>query len=283
MPITKQRALDYVEIEWGTYVNRFRSLPPEEQDKRVRETGYESLRDMLAHILAWWKEGMEIILAIAQERPLERKKYDLDAFNAEAVAKYKSWNEDEFMAHFEDTRQKMAVDLQSVNEVAFENRRVRNWARAIIIEHAREHLVVLNRFITLDTLQNEWATYIRDFNSLKSKEQKEFLSKQGWSSFHDLIAHVTGWWEETRHVVNGILNDPGFLRQDHDTDSFNAELAKKFSVWSDEDLFKQYEEVRLAMVGLVERLPEEAFRNKEIEDRLASDVVRHYDEHAIYA
>ena len=49
MPIGKGRALDYVEHEWGTYVDRFQRLPPEEQTKRLRQTGYESLRDLLAH------------------------------------------------------------------------------------------------------------------------------------------------------------------------------------------------------------------------------------------
>ncbi|HEX6033179.1 MAG TPA: hypothetical protein VFY83_02050, partial [Anaerolineales bacterium] len=104
MSITKQRVIDYVEREWGAYIERFRRLPQDEQEKRVQEMGYESLRDLLAHILAWWEEGMGIILAIAEERPFERKKYDFDAFNAEAVAKYRSWDEDAFMAHFEETR-----------------------------------------------------------------------------------------------------------------------------------------------------------------------------------
>jgi len=87
--ISKQRTLDYVELEWATYVERFNRLPKEEQNKRVKAMGYESFRDMLAHILAWWDEGMGIILAIAEERAFERKKYDFDTFNAQAVAKYK--------------------------------------------------------------------------------------------------------------------------------------------------------------------------------------------------
>ena len=88
MPSTKQRTLEYLEQEWGTYIERFNRLPKEEQDKRVKEQGYEQFRDMLAHIMAWWDEGMSIILAVAEDRPFERKKYDFDAFNAEAVAKY---------------------------------------------------------------------------------------------------------------------------------------------------------------------------------------------------
>ncbi|MBN2118463.1 MAG: ClbS/DfsB family four-helix bundle protein [Anaerolineales bacterium] len=281
MPITKQRVLDYVELEWGTYVARFQRLPEEEQRKRVKEMGYESFRDLLAHILAWWEEGMGIIHAIAEGRPFERRKYDFDAFNAEAVAKYKSWEEGEFMAHFEKTRQKMGADLGSMPEAVFENRRVRAWLDGIILHHAREHLLALSPFLAQDMLENEWATYVEDFHRLEPDKQREFLSKQGWSSFHDLLAHIVGWWEEGALIINGILDSPAFTWQSQETDAFNADLIKKFSAWSDEDLRKHYETVRLALIDLIERLPEDAFLNKDIEASLVSDVVRHYDDHPI--
>jgi hypothetical protein len=279
--ITKQRAIDYVELEWGTYVERFNRLAKDEQDKRVRQMGYESLRDLLAHILAWWEEGMGVIRAIAEERPFERKKYDFDLFNAEAVAKYKPWEEVEFMSYFEQTRQKIAEDLKSINETVFENRRVRGWLRAIILHHAREHLGALSRFLVLDMLENDWATYIENFQHLEPEKQKEFVLQQGFESFHDLVAHIIGWWEEGARIINGILDSPSFTWQDPDVDSFNVELTQKFSTWSDDDLLQHYERLRLALIDLVKRLPEDAFFNPDIEGWLADDVVRHYDEHPI--
>jgi hypothetical protein len=281
MPIGKQRVLDFVEQEWGTYVDRFHRLSQEQQKHRLEQTGYASLRDLLAHILAWWDEGMSIILAIAEDRPFERKKYDFDVFNAEAVARYSSWEEAEFMTHFEEMRQKMGTELKSLNETVFENRRVKAWSRAVILAHAREHLITLNRFLVLDMLQNDWAGYIDDFQRLEPEKQKEFLSKQGFENFHDLLAHIIGWWEEGARIINGILDSPSFTWQDHDVDAFNRELTQKFSAWSDDDLFKHYEGLRLALIDLVARLPEDAFRNKDIEDWLAADVVEHYEEHLI--
>jgi hypothetical protein len=283
MPITKQRTLEYVNLEWGTYIERFHRLPKDEQGKRVKEMGYESFRDMLAHILGWWEEGMGIILAIAENREYERRKYDFDVFNAEAVAKYKTWDEREFMSHFEKTRQKMGADLKSMNEAAYENRRVKTWLHGIIFHHAREHLVALSRFIVVDILENEWATYIEDFNRLDEEKKKEFLSKQGFETFHDLVAHVIGWWEEGARIITGILDSPGFTWTDPETDKFNIELTKKFSSWSDEDLFKHYEVVRSALLDLTADLPDDAFLNKDIEGWLAADVVGHYDGHPIPA
>ena len=73
----KQRTLDFIEIEWAAYIERFNRLPPEVGQKRVKNQGYAQFRDMLAHILSWWEEAMPIILAIAEEREYERKKYNL--------------------------------------------------------------------------------------------------------------------------------------------------------------------------------------------------------------
>jgi hypothetical protein len=277
----KQRTLDFLEIEWATYIERFYRWSPEEGRKRINDQGYEQFRDMLAHIVAWWEEGMGSILAIAEEREYERKKYDFDVFNAVAVAKYKDWDETEFNAHFEKTRHKTVADLKSMNEAAWENKRVRGWVNGIFIHHAREHLVALSRFLLLDTLQNEWATYVEDFNQLDDEKKKEFIARQGFENFHDLLTHIVGWWEEGARIVHGILNKPGFTWQDPKTDEFNIELIKKYSTWSQSDLLNHYEATRAAMIELALKIPDNAFQNTDIESWLAADVVGHFDGHAI--
>jgi hypothetical protein len=185
------------------------------------------------------------------------------------------------MAHFEKTRKKAEAGIQSVDEAAFENRRVRSWVNGIFIHHAREHLIVLSRFMVVDLLKNEWTEYIEDFSRLSDDKKKEFLSKQGFESFHDLLAHIIGWWEEGARIISGILEKPGFTWESHDTDAFNRELTKKYSTWSDDELYKHYEMVLRVMVELTSGLSEEAFHNADIEGWLKDDVVVHYDEHSI--
>jgi hypothetical protein len=279
MPAYKQRTLNYLEIEWGTYIERFNRWPVEERLKRVKAQGYQQFRDMLAHVLAWWEEAMPIILAIAEEREYERRKYDFDIFNAEAVAKYKDWSEAELLAHFEKTRQKAAADLKLMNESAWENRRVRSWINGIFISHAREHLVASSRFLILDTLENEWKTYIEEFEKIEDKDA--FLKKQGVENFRELLGHMIGWWEEGERIITGILKDSNFKSQDIDIDTFNAELIIKYKKLSDAEVRKQFESKRLDMIKLVNDLSEEAFTNKDIEGWLAADVAAHFDEHAI--
>ncbi len=281
MSITKQRTLDFIEHEWGTYAQRFQRLPQDVQETRVKKMGYESFRDLLAHILAWWEEGMEIIHAVAEGRQFERKKYDFDVFNAEAVAKYKPMDEAEFMTLFESTRQKMAADLESMDDAVFEQRRVHNWLDGVIFLHAREHVVALSRFLTLDVLQNEWSRYVERFNRLDLEKQNEFLTRQGVESFHDMLAHILGWWEEGARIVTGILEKPGFTWTEHDVDRFNEVLKRKFETWSYDDLLEYFEIMRLTLTELVSNLPEDAFLIDDIEGWLAADIVEHYDEHAV--
>jgi hypothetical protein len=56
---------------------------------------------------------------------------------------------------------------------------------------------------------------------------------------------------------------------------------RKYKSWSDEKILKQYETARLAMIELVAHIPDDAFLNRDIEGWLASDMVGHYDGHAV--
>lgn len=275
----KQRVVAYLEQEWGTYVQRFNSLSKTEGVKRVNAMGYGSFRDLLAHIVAWWEEGMPIVLAIAEDREYERRKYDFAVFNAEAVAKYKSWGEAEFLSHFEKVRLKTAAELRSMKEAAYEDRRVRNWLHGIIILHAREHLLVVSRFLTEDTLEYEWAAYISAYNLVSPERQAEWLKGQGFVRFQDILAHIIGWWEEGLYVIDKIKNDPEFKWEERDTDGFNAELVEKYSSWIEADVFAEFEKVRMNSLEFVKCLSDEDFRNPVIADQLSADFIVHIDEH----
>jgi hypothetical protein len=133
----------------------------------------------------------------------------------------------------------------------------------------------------MDMLENEWSTYVEDFNRLDDEKKHEFLSAQGFESFHDLLAHIVGWWEEGSRVIRGIFDSPSFTWETQDVDAFNDKLTKKYSTWSNEDLSKHCETVRLALLELTAELPEDAFLNEDIEGWLKDDVVIHYDEHPL--
>jgi hypothetical protein len=131
----------------------------------------------------------------------------------------------------------------------------------------------------LDTLENEWNTYVEDFEKIEDKNA--FLKKQGVENFRELLGHVIGWWEEGERIITGILKDPNFKWQEPETDAFNAELIAKYKDLSDAEVQKNFEEKRQDMIKFVNNLPDEAFTNTDIESWLAADVAGHFDDHAI--
>ena len=133
----------------------------------------------------------------------------------------------------------------------------------------------------MQVLEEGWGEYVKQFNALSPETQTSFLQKEGFASFHDLLAHVIGWWEEGLWIITGILDDPSFTWQERDVDSFNRELVEKFRSWSDEDLLLHYENVREALLNLVADLPEDALTNKDIREWLEADVIEHLEEHRI--
>jgi len=133
----------------------------------------------------------------------------------------------------------------------------------------------------MQVLEEDWGEYIKQFNALSPDERATFLKKEGFDSFHDLLAHIIGWWEEGLWVMTGILDDPSFTWKERDEDLFNRELIKKFRSWGDEDLLLHYENVREAMLNLVADLPENALDNEDIRDWLYADVIEHLEEHKI--
>ena len=62
----KQRTINFLEVEWATYVSRFSRWSEEYGLERANKQGYAHFRDMLAHIVAWWEEAMPIIIALSE-------------------------------------------------------------------------------------------------------------------------------------------------------------------------------------------------------------------------
>lgn len=131
----------------------------------------------------------------------------------------------------------------------------------------------------MQTLQEGWATYVEQFNALAPEAQAAFLKKEEFESFHDLLAHIVGWWEKGLWVITGIIDNPNFTWEEPETDAFNRELVEKYRSWSEDNLLIHYENVRKAMLDLAADLPENALMNKDIRGWLYADVIEHLEDH----
>jgi hypothetical protein len=133
----------------------------------------------------------------------------------------------------------------------------------------------------LDALQTGWGQYVAGFERLSPAEQAAFLQRQGYSRFHDLLAHICAWWEETLEVVTAILEVRDLPERHYNVDAFNATAIAKFQDWKESDLLTHYENLREALLYLMAELPEEALTNRRIAGWLHASVIEHLDEHRL--
>jgi hypothetical protein len=280
MPITQKRVLDFLE-EWRTYIPRFESLSAEAQAQFLKEQGFASLHDLLAHVVGWWDEAYEIAAAAVEAKDRPPRKYDFDVFNAESLARYKDLTDAQMLARFEEMRRKL-IDFVIAHPTAIdEHRRVRNWLYAVVIHHMScDHGIGASRFVVLDVLENDWAEYLADFNGLPPEKQAEFLEKQGFPRFRDLVAHIIAWWDDGLEAIQSLQRDPAYIHPDKDTDSYNAEAVERFGKLDEAEVLARFESTRRQLVDLVMNLPEDILNHKDIQSWLKWDVIEHLYEHA---
>jgi hypothetical protein len=136
---TRQDVLNILQGGWGTYVQRFRCLSPEAQSAFLAEQGYSRFADLLSHIIAWWEIGhhaVERYLTDPQFQPIE---YDVDAFNAEAVAKAGGLDDDNVIESFEKMREFWIEYVKTLPGNVFENEKVVNQFNMELVGHLSEH------------------------------------------------------------------------------------------------------------------------------------------------
>lgn len=278
MPELTQSLLLQSLDEWGRYAEAYRRLPLDEQAAFLKEQGFASLQTLLVHVAAWWEEASGIIRDAVEDRERPPHKYDLDAFNAASLQRFRDRPEPEVLTWYEAQRRQMVVLVSSLTDEQLKIGRVSSWLDGVILEHLKEHGVSAPRFLTIDMLQREWAGCVRGFMALPEEERFAFLQKQGFARFRDLIAHVMGWWEEGIGVIQ--TSSDAAVCDVEDVDAFNAEAVRRFGKLPESEVFAAYETTRLRLIDLIQKLPDEVMSKHNIQDWLMSDVIRHYFEHA---
>jgi hypothetical protein len=137
--LTKEKLLTNLEVDWKEYPLRINSLPPDLKAKFLFEQGYSSAHDLLAHIIAWWQEALKVINSIMDLNEVPRREYDEDAFNAEAIALFRAWKEDDLLTHYENLRLALINLLADLPEDGLKNQRICGWLNAVLVEHFKTH------------------------------------------------------------------------------------------------------------------------------------------------
>jgi hypothetical protein len=137
--ITRKDFANGLRRDWGRFVARFRALSNEEQQKYLARQGYASLGALLAHILAWWMDGQQIVDDMRGKPGLSLPDYDVDQFNARAVEKFDALDEDAMVELFEAQRFAMLGLVTNLSESEIQQENINTRLYYEIIMHWKEH------------------------------------------------------------------------------------------------------------------------------------------------
>jgi hypothetical protein len=139
MTTTREQILTSLHTEWGTLVERFQRLSPEAQAVYLQHQGYARFADLLAHVIAWWQEGLAAVPAMLSDPTYTSPDQDVDQFNAQAVDRLHDLSESAISVIFADLRQQWIDLVNGLPAEAFQDERI-TWRLHIeIIGHFDEH------------------------------------------------------------------------------------------------------------------------------------------------
>jgi hypothetical protein len=139
MTITRGQLLASLHTDWGTFIERFRRLSPEAQAAYLQQQGYARFADLLAHVIAWWQEGLAAIPTMLSNPAYTSPDHDADQFNAQAVERLHDLNEAAIVAIFADLHQQWIDLVNGLPAEAFQNEKIADRLHIEIIGHYAEH------------------------------------------------------------------------------------------------------------------------------------------------
>jgi len=139
--ITQKSVLDLLMGDWANYIAGFQGLSPAEQAAFLEQQGYKRLADLLAHIVAWWDEGLQAIQRYKTDPSARQPEIDVDSFNARAVEAVRAVTEAEEIRVFEQTRLRFIEMVKELSAHDFKDERVLNQIRWELVNHLEEHRI----------------------------------------------------------------------------------------------------------------------------------------------
>lgn len=133
--------LDMLQREWVKYPERFRSLSGEEQTAFLEKQGYARFRDLIAHVIGWWEDILQVVDGVAKDPSYRAPSRDTDAYNASLVELYGQLDEPELWKKYETTRLALVELVINLPDEIYNQLEVQDWLKSDVIEHYFDHAV----------------------------------------------------------------------------------------------------------------------------------------------
>lgn len=139
--LTQAAILKLLDQDWAEYPHRFQALSAEAQSAFLTQQGYARFADLLAHLVAWWELGAQSIARYLSQTDFQPPAYDVDTFNAAAVARAAGLSEAEALAAFEQKRLELLDFVKRLPPTAFENEKIIHQFNLEFAGHLHEHQI----------------------------------------------------------------------------------------------------------------------------------------------
>jgi hypothetical protein len=136
---TRGEFIDRLENSWQNIVERFDAFSPDEQAAYLAQQGYTRLADLLAHVVAWWQDGMKEISLMRADPRHPLCEYEVDEFNARAVERVRGVSPETMVQVFKTQRQAMVDLVNSLSEDELNQHNINMRLYYEIIQHWAEH------------------------------------------------------------------------------------------------------------------------------------------------
>ena len=137
--VTRQELIQCLTTDWPAYCARFEALSPVEQEQFLACQGYPSFRSLLAHLVGWWRVGIEVIHHHQADPAYVHPQMDVDAFNNAIIARVQAQSDAEIFADFEVTRRQMLDLVTSLSDADLANPKINLQLLIEVVEHLEEH------------------------------------------------------------------------------------------------------------------------------------------------
>jgi hypothetical protein len=131
--------LDMLQREWAAYAERFHDMTEEDQKAFLEKQGFPRFRDLVAHIVAWWEEGIRLMEGVAKDPAHRMPDMDTDAFNALVVQMFGLLAEVDVWKRYEAGRAALIELAINLPDDTYGHREVQAWLRSDVIEHYFDH------------------------------------------------------------------------------------------------------------------------------------------------
>ncbi|MBL8095506.1 MAG: hypothetical protein JNL73_15145 [Anaerolineales bacterium] len=139
MTVTRERILETLENRWGNYLATYDELPQQLQVAFLNRQGYRRFADLLAHIIAWWRDALFAVDALLVDPDFEPPNREVDGFNAAAVAEFRDQDEHTVRQTFERTRRALVDLVTRLSPEAFQTEEIVARLNIEIVGHLTEH------------------------------------------------------------------------------------------------------------------------------------------------